>query len=218
MKKLIIGLVVLLFLVIITNLIWIDIKLFNHESLLKSLQHSTTNTQLFTDIPNTNSNNSEVIKFISDEIKNATASLTSDVNLLKQVKPTNNVVQNNTSQVKEYYLPLGVGSTNATVWTDIPGAEVYISPNNYGKIKEMYFESTIRIPTGNGRAYARLLNVTDNVGLIESEVYRDGLLTGIISSGKVPVPTTTKLYRVQMKSSMGTEIILDSARIKLFIE
>lgn len=158
---------------------------------------------------------------IYDKIKEATATLTARVDALANASPKTTVITNTTSStggVKEYYIPLGYGSTNSTSWIELPGVEAYLAPANYGKITGFYFEAGIRIPTGNGRVYARIKNVTDNVGLFESEVYRDGTSTGLISSGKIPIPTTTKLYRVELKSSLGVEVVLDNARLKIFVQ
>jgi len=117
---------------------------------------------------------------------------------------------------KEYYIPLGTGTTTATDWTDIGGAEAYVVPANLGHIVEMYFEASVY--GQSGRVFVRLRNVTDNIGLFESEISREGMTPALISSGKIPIPTSTKLYRVQMKSAFGSLSTLTNARIKLFIK
>lgn len=159
---------------------------------------------------------------VSALIQEATSSLTLQVEQLQDaVKLTKPVVTNTTvskNTVKELYIPLGSGSTSSKDWIDLSGVEVYITPENYGKIKEMYFEATLRIPSGNGTAYARLKNVTDSVSFFESEVSKDGSSGQLISSGKLPLYSVTKLFRVQLKSSLGAEVVLDNARIKIFVE
>jgi hypothetical protein len=155
-------------------------------------------------------------------VREATSSLTIQVssleNQLAQESGTNVTDAPATISVREFYIPLGTGSTNSQEWVDLPGVEANVAPSNYGSIKEMYFEASLRIPNGTGRAYARLKNVTDNTSLIESEVFREGSSTGLISSGKIPIPQATKLYRVQVKSTLGTEMKLDNARIKIFVK
>jgi hypothetical protein len=158
---------------------------------------------------------------MNEAIKVATQSLTLAVQNIQLNPKTQTLYASpvaNTTTVKEYYIPLGYGSTNSTDWVDLPGVEAYVAPLNYGKIKEMYFEAGISIPTGSGEVYARLRNVTDSVSLFESEVHRSGESGGLASSGKIPVPTSTKLYRVQLRSSIGAEVKLDNARIKIFVQ
>ncbi len=122
------------------------------------------------------------------------------------------------TQVKEFYVPLGTGSTTATVWTDIPGAEAYINPANYGKIKSFTFEASLRVPSGAGKIYARLYNVNDKLGIFESEVSAEGSSGVRIESAKINPVLANKLYRVQLKTSMGTEGYLDMGRVKITVE
>lgn len=160
------------------------------------------------------------LSILRDLIKEATAALTARVDFLAGIsaQPKLSVLPSPTApSVKEYYIPLGIGSTTATEWTDIPGAEAYVTPANFGRINSLYFEVGLEISSRSGRAYARLRNVTDNVGLVESEIYREGGDPGLSSSGKIPVPVQTKLYRVQLKSSLGVEVKLQSARLKIFV-
>src|SRR3989344_6048851 len=155
---------------------------------------------------------------ISNLIKTATESLTLRVDALagNSSQPETAVTQN--QPVKEYYVPLGTGSTNSTAWVDLPGVEAYIAPSNYGTIVEMYLEVAIRVPTGSGQGFSRLQNVTDNNSLVESEDSYEGKAGKLFSSGKIPVPSQTRLYRMQLRSSLGAEVVLDNARIKLFVK
>lgn len=158
---------------------------------------------------------------LTDQIKQATASLTKKVDELSVAKGTSSPVkppQVNQTAIKEYYIPLGTGSNTSTEWTDLGGVEAYVAPANYGQIQEMYFEASLRLPTGSGRVYARLKNVTDNNPLFESEVSHEGSGGKLVSSGKIPVPVVTKLYRVQLKSTLGAQANLDNGRIKLFVQ
>jgi hypothetical protein len=155
-------------------------------------------------------------------IQEATASITQKIlileNKVNSIISTPKEIKKSTNQVKEFYIPLGNGTSSSSEWSDLIGVESYLAPSNYGKIKSMYFETSLKIPTGNGQIYARLKNVTDNIGLYESEVFRDGGAVGFVSSGSIPIPQTTKLYRVQIKSTLGSEALIENARIKIFIE
>ncbi|HCM37578.1 MAG: hypothetical protein UV61_C0002G0130 [Candidatus Gottesmanbacteria bacterium GW2011_GWB1_43_11] len=156
---------------------------------------------------------------MEEKLQEATAALTQRVDFLSQNSPLPKSIpvtsEITTSGVKEYYIPLGSGSTSATDWTDLTGVEAYVAPSNYGEIKEMYFEASFS--GQSGRVFVRLSNVTDNIGLFESEISREGMASALISSGKIPIPTSTKLYRVQMKSAFGAFSTLTNARIKLFV-
>lgn len=119
---------------------------------------------------------------------------------------------------KEIYIPLGTGSVKSFDWKDLAGIEVYFDPANYGKIKQVTFEASLRIPTANGWVYARLYNVNDSLPLIESEVSAEGDWGTRVESNPIPLSSGNKLYRVQMKTSMDYNGVLDLARIKIVLE
>lgn len=120
--------------------------------------------------------------------------------------------------VKEFYIPLGSGSTKSTAWVELPGVESVIDMANYPNVKSIIFEASMRVPTANGRAYAKLYNVTNEHDVWNSEVYAEGSSGYRVESGNITLSSGRKLYRVMMKSTMGYEVILDSARIKILLE
>lgn len=119
---------------------------------------------------------------------------------------------------KEIYIPLGTGSVKSFEWKDLSGVEAYFDPANYGKIKEVTFEASLRIPTANGRVYARLFNVNDKLSLTESEVSAEGDWGTRVESNPIPLSSDNKLYRVQMKTSMDYSGVLDMARMRIIFE
>lgn len=122
------------------------------------------------------------------------------------------------SQAKEIYIPLGQGSTESQEWVEIPGAEAVINKNNFLKIKSVIFEVSLRIPTGNGRVYAKLFNVTEKHDVWFSEVWAESSQSKREESKPLTLGSGRHLYRVMMKSTMGYEAILDQARLKIVLQ
>lgn len=122
------------------------------------------------------------------------------------------------SSVKEFYIPLGSGSTTSKDWVELTGVESVVDMDNYPGVKLVIFEASMRIPTANGRVYAKLYNVTDKHDVWYSEVYAEGSSGYRAESGNIILSPGRKLYRVMMKSTMGYEAILDSARIKILLK
>jgi len=122
------------------------------------------------------------------------------------------------SPVKIFYLPLGSGSTKSSDWVDIPGLSSYIDPANYGKIKSIIFEASLRIPTANGRIYTRLYNKNDGRAVWFSEIFSEGAISTLIQSQPITLDTGNKLYQVQAKTTMGFESFVDFARVKFIAE
>ncbi len=118
-------------------------------------------------------------------------------------------------QPLENYVPLGTGSTTNNEWEDISGAEGYINTQSYPNISTVYFETSLRIPTKNGRVYARLYNVTDKHPVWNSEVSTDQDKSTFVGSSPITLDAGNKVYRVQMKTTLQYESILDFARVKI---
>ncbi|MBI5620105.1 hypothetical protein HY950_04040, partial [Candidatus Gottesmanbacteria bacterium] len=74
-------------------------------------------------------------------------------------------------QAAEFYVPLGSGTTKSSEYEELLGAEAYINTVSYPTIKKVTFEIFLRNPTGNGRLYAKLYNVTDKHDVWFSEVF-----------------------------------------------
>lgn len=123
-----------------------------------------------------------------------------------------------TATVKEYYIPLGTGSTTNNEWEDVTGAEITIDPANYPNIKEVHFEAGLRIPVANGTVTARLFNVTDQHPVWFSDVSAGTSTSTFASSGKITLDKGSKLYRVQIMSSLQYPAFMDMARIKIVVK
>ncbi|MBI5449526.1 hypothetical protein HY948_04405 [Candidatus Gottesmanbacteria bacterium] len=119
------------------------------------------------------------------------------------------------STAREFYVSLGSGTTKSSDYEDILSAEAYIDTGNYASIKQATIELFLRNPTGNGRIYAKLYNVTDKHDVWFSEVFIEG--GGPVTKKEMPITLDrgNKLYRVMMKSTMKYDGWLDNARIKI---
>lgn len=177
-------------------------------------QYSTTRPEVY--------NTRSQFELLEAKLQEATASISERLDTIEKVisQPVATPVGVGRTEigVKEFYIPFGSGSTRSTEWSDLAGIEAYLAPSNYGEITGVYFEASLRIPTGTGKIYARLKNVTDGLGLFESEINHEGSTGKLISSGPIPIPQKTVLYRVQLKSSLGSEVVLDGGRLKVFVE
>lgn len=120
--------------------------------------------------------------------------------------------------IKEYYLPLGSGSTTSRDWQEISGAEIVIDADNFSNVKSIIWEAVLRLPTGNGLVQAKLYNVTDKHEVWYSEVGSGSSTAYRAESAEIQLSPGRKLYRVMMRSTMGYEAFLDSGRIKILLE
>lgn len=131
-------------------------------------------------------------------------------------------VEQSTSQpiksAKEYFIPLGSGETSKNDWDNLVSTETVINPAVYGQLKEAYFIVSLKNPTQNGATEIRLYNVTDNNVVFGSHLVMNGPLEQTFSSAAFALPTSSKLYRIQLKSTLSYPVSLSNARLKLLAQ
>jgi hypothetical protein len=127
---------------------------------------------------------------------------------------TETVVTTPATSTKEYYVPLGSGEVTSLEWVEITGAEAYIDSKSYGRIKEVYFQANLRMPSGTGKVYAMLYNMTDKHPVFNSEVSSIST-SGESVSSKINLDEGNKLYRLKMKLSIPHKGNCDLARVKI---
>lgn len=214
------------------NLLFLDIKVFSPESMVKvseiasvisplPSQYKFSNSDLYCPagcinlIKEASSANKLNIGSPSDSQVNS--SNTNQPFAEAQGKqPTTNNSQLTTSH--EYYIPLGSGTTSKSDWEDLVATETIIDPSNYGSIKEAYFVASLRNPTQNGIVEAQVYNVTDKHPVWGSHVVMNGPASQTINSDKISLDSGTKLYRVQLKSSLQFQVYLDNAKIRIITD
>jgi len=120
------------------------------------------------------------------------------------------------SQAKEYYVPFGSGSGSSVDWQDVPGLSASVDSNSYGSIKNVAFEASLHIPTGNETASVRLYNATDNHPVWNSEVDFNGNTNSLLLiSPSISLDSGNKLYKVQIKTQLQFQAILDQSRLHI---
>lgn len=115
---------------------------------------------------------------------------------------------------KEYYIPLGIGTTKSMQYDDLLTTDTTIDTSNYPPIKQVTFEVTLRNPTGNGQTLAKLFNVSDKHDVWFSEVSFEGGGSAQ-RSATVNLDPGNKIYRVQLKSTLGYDVYVDNSRIHI---
>ncbi|OGG02088.1 hypothetical protein A2W14_04195 [Candidatus Gottesmanbacteria bacterium RBG_16_37_8] len=218
------GILILLFLIAI-NLLILDIKIFYPKNLLFSDINSPT-SQVESTSGITQSSSSDTVSAALSEIlsKDQKYCPLACVDLIGQATGSSNIgspqqsaptVSQQTSATKEFIIPLGQGQTAKNNWEDIIGTETVINPALYGQIKEAYFIASLKNPTKNGQVEARLFNVTDSYAVYGSHVIMNNQTEQTISSEKFALPSSSKLLRVQLKSTLGYSATLENARLKI---
>lgn len=146
-------------------------------------------------------------------VETAVADLKARVSALEKTTPAPVI-----SQVSKYplYIPLGSGGGPWTdqTWNTLSEYQVAINPDNYPGYSSMQLEANFRLTETAGTGSVRLYNVTDSSS-ISSQLDTTSASFGTQTSSTFKLPSGQKTYTIQVQSTQGKTLFVQSARIKV---
>lgn len=112
----------------------------------------------------------------------------------------------------------GSGSSSSFDWANLGGTDFYFDTSDYPGLLEVYFESSMSLFNGNGRAYVRLFDVTHGIGVQGSQVETVNQSTTVVQSGKLSFWAGKNTYRVQAKTLTSDTAIFSYGRLRIVSE
>lgn len=114
------------------------------------------------------------------------------------------------------YIPLGSGGGPwaNTDWHSTVEYEISLDPGNYPGYKSMMLEVTFKLGEPVGTGSVRLYNVTDSQAA-SGQVDTTSSDLSLKTSSSFTLPSGTKTYKLQIKSSQSKNVHIQSARIKV---
>ncbi len=157
------------------------------------------------------------LNLISPKASNASSVIqpTVIVTLAPSTVPTASPTPAPVKSVKEFFIPLGTGTGNSADWTVIDGIGAKIDPSDYGDIKQITFEVTARIPTGNQTIWIRLYNANTYQSVVGSDMTLSGGTTTLLISSPITLSSGNNLYQIQMKTQLQAITNINMARIRI---
>lgn len=120
-----------------------------------------------------------------------------------------------TSSKPTIYIPLGAGgSWGDKDWYSTAEYEISLDPSNYPGYKGMVLEVTFRLVEAVGTGSVRLFNTSDNTS-VSSQVDTTSTSFSLKTSPAFTLSSGSKTYKLQVKSSQGATLFIQSARIKV---
>jgi hypothetical protein len=116
-------------------------------------------------------------------------------------------------QTKEFFVPLGSGSTTKSEWADVPALQVTVNGDRYGQTVKAYLEASLR--SVNGKAEARLLDRTTSEVIHQSNIAHEGSEFNWVVSKPFDLPEGGRTYVVQMRSSSGETVEASGVRLRI---
>jgi len=127
--------------------------------------------------------------------------------------------QQASSQIREFFVPIGSGTNSSEDWEDVPGLQVIVDTAQYGKIKNAYFEAAVYVPSGNQIVHVRLYNATDKHPVWYSELaFPNANTSQQLTSDNITLDQGNKAYKVQMKTQLKIPASLNSSRIRILTQ
>lgn len=114
------------------------------------------------------------------------------------------------------YIPLGSGGgpwANPD-WYQTPEYQIKLDPANYPGYSGMYLEVTFRLAEAVGTGSVRLYNTTDG-SAISSQLDTTSTGFGLYTSSSFKLPAGSKNYVLQVKSTVGKNLFIQTARIRV---
>ena len=181
------------------------------ESRLTASQFSNTQITNPTPAPIAQSPEFDAKEYIDSVL--ATFSATTPAPASVSATPPSTVALPSTS----YITMGGTSTTTSTNWIDVPGSGIYIDlAHDYSLSAYITFAATLKVAHGNGQAFVRLYDATNNIAVTGSELttINNATDTQVISS-RLNLWSGNNLYKVQIKSLNSFEITYTNGKIKI---
>lgn len=181
-----------------------DDKLTSLEQSVKSLAGEVDKLKSAKEAPNSDTRIANV--------ESAILELKARVSALEKATPA---PVTSTSQ-SAVYIPLGSGGgpwANQD-WYTTPEYQIKLDPANYPGYSGMYLEVTFRLAEAVGTGSVRLYNSTDGSST-SSQLDTISTSFGLFTSSSFKLPTASKNYALQIKSTEGKNLFIQTARIRV---
>lgn len=143
---------------------------------------------------------------VDESVPTATPTPTSTV----QVVSTPTVSQSRVETVS-----LAAGSASGGDWVKVGGSEKWLDVALYGELVSATWQGWLEVKDGNGIAYARIYDATNNRAVDGSEVSNSSAKKASFYSANLSLWRGQNQYYIQVKSSTGYEVSVEGAKLKL---
>lgn len=147
-------------------------------------------------------------------VESAVTDLKARVSALEKASPAPAAATGNKSPL---YIPMGAdgGPWTDQSWHTLTEYQVSVNPGDYSGYSGMQLEANFRLSEPGGTASVRVYNVTDGVEVSNSQVDTTSTNYSLHASGSFKLNSGTKTYSIQVQSTLGKDLFVQSARLKV---
>ena len=103
-------------------------------------------------------------------------------------------------------------------WVSVPGSQFNFNKADYSGLKEIKFESNMKLLNGNGMAFVRLFDLTHGVAVTKSQVQTAYQNDTVVTSEPVNFMDGNNLIEVQIKSLTADSTVFSSGKLVITSE
>lgn len=216
----------LLFIVLVlSNLIYLDIKVAQQSPSLSSEQ-TPASSSLPKEVPLTQTSLSSTPgcdigcqTYVTAQIAAAKASILSDISSssTKSIAALSSPNPAAASAPVNYYLGFGSdGASQSKDWVSVNGTQINFNSANYPGAKAFYFQANLRSDAPDRGAWARVINTSTGGGIPGSDITMGGSLTSVFKeSAAMSLPSGTALLQIQIHSLNGNFAYVEGAKLRI---
>lgn len=146
------------------------------------------------------------------------SALESSLTALKAQNSSSTTTTSSTTSTKfPLYIPLGSGgSVTSTDWVTLDNYNITLDSASYPGYTSVQLEVNMRMNDPKGiTAYARLINITDNSAITQSQASTTSTSFGVVRSSNFSLTSGSKTYKIQVKTQNQAEMLVQDARLKI---
>lgn len=115
--------------------------------------------------------------------------------------PLTNTTTSSSTSKSPVFIPINSGgSIDSTSYTNLTSGNVTINPADYPGYTNMYLITNLSVSVGQGKAFARLVNTSSTLAILQSEVSTTSFSTVSLTSSPFQLPSGSNTYTVQLKT------------------
>lgn len=155
------------------------------------------------DSPVTNPGDDKIkIALLENKVKileSSIANLSSRITSLESAPKTTQT--SSSSQKTPVYIPINSGgSIDSTTYSNLTSGTITLNSTDYPGYTNMYLIVNLAVSVGQGKAYARLVNTSNSLAILVSEVSTSSYSTVSLTSPAFQLPSGSNTYTVQLKT------------------
>lgn len=150
------------------------------------------------------------------KIKNLESAVANLQNQIDVLRGTSSQITPTSVKKSPVYIPLGSGGTaNDRNWYLVTSYQASINPGDYPGYSNIQLEMVMNLNEAVGEARARIYSSSDKSAVSSSNVSTTSTTATLLTSGGFTLPSGAKTYVLQVQSTEGYTVNLQSARIKV---